>query len=428
MTIDEHPVGTKFPRATATASSSGEAQLPYIACEPEIFSPLIYGGGTARLPVNLSDYLTSDRPQLGLRVVSFADATVVVVHWMHIAMDAMALSSVLQAWRLVLEGKDGGEHHDEVPEPLPANEESYPLRDYGMAPKQRHVLQDVHLKMSGMLGWAVRNIWGIVFGRKECAVLCVPGPFWRELREKAIAELNDSRAENGQEEKGGETWVSEGDVLLAWFTRLALSHYPPATRTAVNIQQVVNLRDRLPCLFPDDPGRPFLGNALTFMIQLMPVSDVLSSSVGKVAGKVRRALRTQTTPEQCEALAALVRQDRTNKAPPFFGESGMHLLMYTNWTKAGLFETDLGAAVKGGGGKGEEEEEGVKKDDEGASRKEKRKVALPRYVQSNQEPYHFPDGIIVVGKDAHESYWISAYRPRGLWGSMEKAIREGRTG
>lgn len=337
---------------------------------------------------------------------------------------------MLRAWRLLLKGKDGGEYDDEVPEPLPSDEESYSLRDYGMAPKQRHVLQDVHLKMSGMLGWAVRNIWGIVFGRKECAVLCVPGPFWRALREKAIAELNDdSRAENEGDEEKRETWVSEGDVLLAWFTRLALSHYPPGTRKAVNIQQAVNLRDRLPSLFPDNPGRPFLGNAMTFMTQLIPVSDVLSSSsVGRVAGKIRRALRTQTTPEQCEALAALVRQDRTNKAPPFFGESGMYRLMYTNWTKAGLFETDLGAAVKGGGGKGEEEEEGVKKDDEGTSRKEKRKVALPRYVQSNQEPYHFPDGIIVVGKDAHENYWISAYLPRGLWGLMEKAICEGRTG
>ncbi|KAH7035923.1 uncharacterized protein B0I36DRAFT_361234 [Microdochium trichocladiopsis] len=384
--IDDHPVASKLPRPSPSAST------PSVICDPDDFKSLIYAPG---VPIWASDYLYSDRPQFGLRVVSFRDSTVVVVHWLHVAMDSIGLGSVLRAWRLMLEGRE-----DEIPEPLPADE--YPLAEYGLAPKEKHLLEDVHLKMSGVLAWVARNLWMLAVTPKECGMLCIPAKFWKKLREQALADLAKSGGGDGG-------WVSEGDVLLAWFSRLALAHYDKDSAAAlapVNIQQVVEVRGRMPERFP--PNRPYLGNAIAFMIQLMPIRDALTTPISQVAGAIRKALVTQSTPEQCEAYGALVRQDPVNRAPPFFGESRMHLLLYTNWCKAKLYDTDLGAAVKGGDG----------------SSSGKKKAAPPRYIQTNQGPYDFPDGIFVVGKDAHENYWISAYRPKGLWGVVAKVIRE----
>jgi hypothetical protein len=38
-------------------------------------------------PETLEDYLYADRPMLGLRVISFVDATLVTISWSHILLD-----------------------------------------------------------------------------------------------------------------------------------------------------------------------------------------------------------------------------------------------------------------------------------------------------------------------------------------------------
>lgn len=60
----------------------------------------------------MDDYLTADRSAVGLRTVSFRDATVVVLSWPHAAFDATAKRDLLAAWELVLRGRGR-----EVPEP-----------------------------------------------------------------------------------------------------------------------------------------------------------------------------------------------------------------------------------------------------------------------------------------------------------------------
>jgi hypothetical protein len=117
-----------------------------------------------------------------------------------------------------------------------------------------------------------------------------------------------------------------------------------------------------------------------------------------VASLVRRSIQEQGSREQIEAYASIFRLDSKNRAPPFFGESSMRLLMFSNWKKANMFGADLAAAT-------------VTARDT---------PLLPSYVQSSQGPYNFADGIIIVGKDPEGNYWISGYRVKGLRGMMEK--------
>jgi len=94
MDIEEHPLASKFPRTSNEAT---------------IYSDLDKLADLARRsggPKCLDDILNSDEPQFSLHVVSFQDAPLVFLSWLHIFMDAMAMYDVLNAWILVLNGRE----------------------------------------------------------------------------------------------------------------------------------------------------------------------------------------------------------------------------------------------------------------------------------------------------------------------------------
>lgn len=71
--------------------------------------------------------------------------------------------------------------------------------------------------------------------------MCVPGAFVERLHAQAIAELeaeagaarDGTDGEEGQEEP----FLTHGDVITAWWTRLAVSHMlPPKSQHTVTIQ------------------------------------------------------------------------------------------------------------------------------------------------------------------------------------------------
>lgn len=59
-----------------------------------------------------------------------------------------------------------------------------------------------------------------------------------------------------------------------------------------------------------------------------------------------------------------------------------------------------------------------------ATNKPRDSPLLPSYVQSVQGPYKFNDGFIVVGRDPHGNYWLSAYRVNGLWDMMAEEMKK----
>lgn len=147
-----------------------------------------------------------------MRIVSFKDKTIVVLHWIHLAFDAIAQRSLLDAWTLTLEGRE-----DEIPEPLAPDD--YVLEDVGKNVKEEHALAGVRVAMPGLVSWVFRNIYTLAIGSKEHRIVCVPATFLKKLREKALAELAAAGDKDTE-------FVSEGDVLLAWTTKIAQMNLP----------------------------------------------------------------------------------------------------------------------------------------------------------------------------------------------------------
>ncbi|KZL83357.1 lysr family regulatory protein [Colletotrichum incanum] len=385
LDIASHPAGSRIPRPP----SDGK---PAVVGNPDDLLELIHGPKT---PKGLTDYLYSDRSELGLRIVSFKDSTVIVLHWIHLAFDAIAKKSLLEAWLLALNGK-----LDLIPEPLLPD--SYALKDLGKTAAKPHSLADRRMSVFGTALWALRNIYRLAFCKKEHRMVCVPAEFLARLKEKALEQNVLEERDGGTIAKMPEEklFLSDGDVLVAWVTRLSLSNFPEDSKRLVAVQQAYQWRPVLEDLLPSD--KPFLCNCVGFLVTLMSASDVLNKPLGHLASAIRRSITEQGTREQVEAYSSLVRQDPRTKSPPLFGCSSMQLLMFSNWHKANIYGFDLSAAA-------------IQPRD---------KPLLPSYVQTVQGPYNFTDGIIILGKDADGNYWLSGHKVKGEWSAMEKMMRE----
>lgn len=210
IAVENHPAASKIP----SPPTDGR---PAVVGDPDDLAELYSG---PNIPNGLDDYIYSDRPELGIRIVSFKDKTVVVMHWIHLAFDAMAQKSLFDAWMLMLAGRE-----DEIAEPLAPDD--YPLEDLGKDAKEEHALADVRVAMLGLLSWVFRNIYTLAIGSKQHRMVCVPGVFLKKLRAKALAELGAAGDKDTE-------FVSDGDVLLAWTTRIAKKNLPQDSENMVS--------------------------------------------------------------------------------------------------------------------------------------------------------------------------------------------------
>ncbi|KAK1992480.1 hypothetical protein LX36DRAFT_617532 [Colletotrichum falcatum] len=395
MLLAEHPAKWEVP----CPPSDGQ---PAVVGNPDDLFELVDG---AELPKTLGDYLHSGRSQFGLRTVSFKDYTIIVLHWPHLAFDAMALNCLLEAWSLALGGQD-----DKIAEALPPS--PYPLEELGKTTSEPHILDDRRMSLFGIASWLLRNIYHLA-SPKEHRMVCVPNRFLKELKKKAEEELENldygtaaKKAEESLSNNGmtanipvKKPFLSKGDVLVAWLIRLFLLNSSEDSKRLVCVQQAYDSRSVLDHLLP--PQKPFLGNCVGFLVTLLPISDVLTKPLGYLASAIRRSITEQRTREQAEAYSSLVRQNHYTRSPPFFGNGSTPLYMFSNWQKANIYGFDLsGAAIH-----------------------ERNEPLLPCYVQTVQKPYNFPDGIIILGEDEEENVWFSGHKRKGEWTALEKYMK-----
>ncbi|KAK1993976.1 hypothetical protein LX36DRAFT_714201 [Colletotrichum falcatum] len=366
--MEDHPSGSRIPRPP----SDGR---PAIVGDPDDLHHLVHGPNT---PKGLNDYLYHDRPELGLRIVSFKTSTVIVLYWIHLSFDGGAERHLIEAWMLALQDRD-----EEIPYPLAP--EDYALESLGKSPTEPYLLNDQRLSMPGVAVWLARNF---DFCGKEYRMVCVPAEYLGKLREKAMAELAEGTTET--------SYLSDSDILIAWATRLMISHLPKDSKKLVCIQQANEWRAVLKDLVP--PDRPFLSNCVGTAATLMPAQDILQRPLGYVASKFRRAIIEQSSRSQVEAYAQIMRQDPRNKAPPFVGTTSMLFLSFTNCLKMNYFGFDISAAA-------------VKPRDT---------PLLASYVSVLHGPYKFTNGVIIQGKDAKGNFWLAAYETKGLWDVIER--------
>ncbi|KAH8889208.1 hypothetical protein GQ53DRAFT_842924 [Thozetella sp. PMI_491] len=371
----DHPIASRLPTSTSLPLSS-----PAIVGDPEQWAELACGPGS---PKSLDDYLQTDRPVLGLRIVSFNDATIVTLHWFHVAADALGLKAILDNWVLMLKGRD-----KEIPSLHGFHED--PLRELGKYPTEAYKLESSQLSALSTGSYVLRNGYSILMGQRENRSVCIPRAFLDTIRLDALRELREAGVKH--------PFLTDNDVLTAWWSRLAVCHLPQDK--PITIMMAMSARRTLESdLLP--PDKLYVSNCLSFMNLLKRKGD-LDGFLGCLAGDIRRAIDEQRTRPQIEAYQALVRENAwpLGPLPVFFGKANMHHIGYSNWTKSDVYRTDFSAAAVA----------------------PRDTPIYPSFISQIQAGLSYPEGFIITGKDSKGNYWLEGYRLAGLWGRIEKEL------
>ncbi|KAH7034848.1 uncharacterized protein B0I36DRAFT_360317 [Microdochium trichocladiopsis] len=448
--IDDHPLGRKIPAANQDLKAQAGIQ-EFASFWKEPWAPKIQ---------TVQCYIRHGRKPVSLRVTTFADATLVGVSWMHVVMDGLAFKAFMTAWTLSLAGrldevKPVSRAHEDVLKPLyEADTAAASVASSVALDKEKSSgtitpedANDVHDAASRIprepYALADKSISGwsrtIVFLRFMVYLLLQPGATSRTLvlPPAFLAELREE-AERGlppvDSKDGSRPFVSDGDILCAWLTRLvAQSH---GWRGPIMQLNLVDLRSRVPGVF--DPQAVYLQNMCIPAITLLDAGALPSagaarstpqsspSVLGSWAAEIRGSIAQQATPGQLRAFYRRVLPKPLGEgASCIMGGPKTSITCVSNWVKAKfILETDFSPAVVP------------------ATRSVVNMAAAKEIdVEAGLAPPPTPSGKMVgmlsgqfhnartnrdtttlVGKDHQGNYWLSLFLAKGVVKTVEKHI------
>ena len=354
---------------------------------------------TPGAPMTIDDLLYSDRPQLTINIISFEDATVITITWPHTFADAMGMAAIFKNWIAVLEGRE------EDVQPLQGYDAD-PLAPLGETkPAAPPILAKWLLQGLPLLVFVVRFLFDLVWHSKEEArVVCLPAQFVQGLKREALEDLSKV-----SENRDSKPFLSDGDVICAWWSRIVVEALQPGSKRTVTIFNAFDMRHVLSKdLLP--PDRAFVSNASIAILTFVSVADLFTKPVSYIASKVREGISQQRTTEQTQAFAFLTRDAITKTGRrPVFGDSSMLLVVFSNWCAAKFFEVDLSAAVL---------KEGLPRN------KRSNELGVPSFVysDSNMTGFSARNTFPILGKDAGGNYWIRGSLRRGIWPVIERSL------
>lgn len=321
----------------------------------------------------------------------------------------------MDAWSLVLHGRDA-----EVPPVYGFAAD--PLAALGSAPREEYKLADRQLNTWQLLVLGARMFLGRLWSpptQDLKRVIMIPASFAQRLHETALADLASSEQEQEQPQASSSEsppkpapFVSEGDVICAWWNRRVVgAQLPPTSRRTVAIHNVFNLRwvlggDLLPA-----HGGVYVSNAAITVPTLLPARDLLARPLGHVAAALRAALQALGTRAQVEAFVAGSRAAAARGSAYVVGDAWMHMTVCSNWTKGKFFDVDFSGAVKKPGASGA-----------GGS-------GRPSYLQPHtfeKDGGSIPTNAFpVLGKDGRGNIWLMGRFHRRHWPAIEEALAKG---
>lgn len=163
---------------------------------------------------------------------------------------------------------------------------------------ERYVLRSQMLAGSRLFFFVLRMIFDLILQPKsEPRILQIPDRFLQEMRREALADLR-------KECKGEDAvFVTNGDVLLAWWARTVLSSQNLAGSRPVAIGTALNLRKTLE---KELPRGTFIGNAVSTAFAFLTAHELATIPLGSIALRIRRAIQQQRTTEQVKAQLTLM--------------------------------------------------------------------------------------------------------------------------
>jgi len=392
--ISKHPEGSKL-------HGGYTGDTPAVMYNPIEVQSLV---GADSGPRGLADYVEHDRGQLGLHIVSFSDATLVTMNWLHSLWDAMGRSEFLRAWIAILDGRD-----NDVRPFHGFNTD--PLKELGLHPQETYELADRVLSIPQLIIFGLRRTWEQLMHKEEGRILCIPSAFIQKLREEAIPEAKQA-ASSDSGSRSQDVFLSDGDLMFSWLGRSIVRHSPIRHGRTVAFFNAFGMRGVLEKegMLPNDAA--YVANCVTSVYTLIPAGDVANRPIGYVASKLRQTLKVQGTREQLEASIALVQKSFAKTGyPAIFGDATMQMIVVSNWSKAKFFEMDFSAAIV---------------DSPSSSNEHSKTRGKPSYIQ----PIAYSDyskrfAFNVSGKDNDGNYWLTGVLRKAAWDRFDKALKGG---
>ncbi|KAF7556434.1 hypothetical protein G7Z17_g1400 [Cylindrodendrum hubeiense] len=386
VTIDEHSVGRQLPKPTGDNPSVQSDLSPF-----RIF--------TARenAPTKLDDLLYSDEPQLSLHITTFKDATLVSLLWPHTMTGALGRAELITAWGLVLAGRK-----DEVPELRGAREDVLDGVGTSSDPDpEPFILEPNRLKGFDLLRFGFNFVWELIFGPKMTTqMMYLPSVFVSQLRQLAIDDL---KAISGEVDP---PFISEGDVLSAWATRMVAK--TRAKNRPIIVIGAVDIRSRLKTAFQS--GGTYIQNLAFGTFTLFKAREASDISLGEVAYKFRRDILEQITEPQIKTLMRGMRASGSGAPPQMYGETNSLLVVVSNWTKANFFNIiDFSPAV-------------VKSFPVDGQKHQPGKIVYQHSHLMVTSPMA-RNLLNVLGKDSQGNYWATGTFSADWWVKLEEEIK-----
>jgi hypothetical protein len=256
-------------------------------------------------PRSTEDWLHADRPAISMHIVVFLDATLVTLTVHHVLADAVGLVGIYQAWTAILDGRD-----NEIP-PFVGFEED-PLGS---------LVEDVPAaEASHVSPKTLESAGGQVPPAEEGKTVRIPGSCIRKLKEQAMEGLRDQTGDRT-------LFVSEADVLCAWWARTHVSVVKPPPDQAITLFNVVNFRGHAEDVLSN--SKLFVGNATAMCNARLTCEELLEWPLWQVARQIRASLnKLQTEEGILSIISGQKRYGTPTGDPP--GDIGFPLAL-TNW-------------------------------------------------------------------------------------------------
>jgi hypothetical protein len=306
QSIHQHPVASRMPRS---------GTRPAVLNDPYEFQELAEGPDAA---TKFEDWSKSDRPPLGVHVVTFEDATLLTLSFSHTFIDGVGRQLLLKAWLNVL----NGEEH-KVP-PLLGYQEDPLAALAGRVPANKHVFYDQLLSSWGFVRLILSGMWeNFWYPKLASRMIFLPGAFVKKLKDQALADIRTS------DDSTDQPFLSEGDVILVWWARLTClaMGIPPGRQMTLN--NAFNFRGVIDQFLP--PTSAFIGNAVSSSSTSFTASQLFSLPLGQLALQVRHSLQQQRSQEQVEAYASLLAEREALGKPALFGRPDALGIYWSNW-------------------------------------------------------------------------------------------------
>ncbi|KAJ5456373.1 hypothetical protein N7530_011647 [Penicillium desertorum] len=356
---------------------------------PNELSPLLR---SANAPKHIDDWIYSDRPQLSIHVITFSDATIITITWLHTLADVMGMTTILNAWTALLQGNR---------EPISKLRgfRSDPLTQLGQrTPAEKYMhFNRVFGRKEFMWFIGLNNFDRLWYRQDEQRTICIPAACLRNLCQQASSEISTTSSSEGDTVR----FVSESDVLLGWWVRSLYGALGLRTDRTILVNNALNLRTSLhESSMSKDSA--YMGNALCMSPTFLQGQQIADEPLGQIALRIRESVAEQRTPEQVEAMTAL--QMQTMEKTGYLAlvdNPRIMLLSCSNWHKARLFGMDFSPAQN------------------------PQKKGKPSYVNGVQHSSNsFRNVLSVIGKDAGGNWWLTGVLRTDAWAHVEEQLHK----